>query len=589
MKLTALLLSLALIAENGVGQNQDATFVNGVDGYILVPAHASLVPPAAITVEAWVVFNGAGLGPTNLYPTIIRKNVANGQEEYFLRVEGVGSLRWKIKTSAATSVIVDSPSPMPSGVWTHVAGTYDGATAKLYMNGALVGQAAGAGAPYNGGAALRIGKGDDQTSPSEVWSGKLDEVRIWSVARTAAQIQSTMNVEAVAVPNLVSSWRMTSSPNDSIGPNSGTLVGSVSFGASGLPLPTGPAPWQVNQPPVIAADVDGVSSDGYLPGIAVRTFSTCAPATATLNLAMSPAAPWNLAITLQQGVTVSGGGLATPGGQIVNLKTASPSFSLLFPSGFGAPTPSLSIPVSLGAPLTASVQAVVLNGASPDGFSLSSMVEFRAVPGTPVIPGPAGDDGVMTVSLANPALCGAPAIMPFFNATYTQFDVSSNGRVLFGSPVPNASGFASVGAALTSDPFVGAWCDLAPNQGGRISISVPASGLVRIDWSEVRYKNAAGSATFGIVLDGNTGTITLDRLGTIQPATINQFLGISAGILGPATNAGPTAFAPGGPFFPGTSFDMIYAFGAAGSLAPGLTAIVFTPTATTFGYAWSAF
>jgi hypothetical protein len=206
-----------------------------------------------------------------------------------------------------------------------------------------------------------------------------------------------------------------------------------------------------------------------------------------------------------------------------------------------------------------------------------------------VIPGPTADDSVVTVALSNPALCGAPANMPFFNANFSQFDVSSNGRVLFGSAVPATSGNASVAAALTSDPFVGAWCDLAPNQGGRILISVPASGLVRVDWSEVRYKNAAGSATFGIVLDGNTGTITLDRLGGIQVSMITQFLGISAGILGPATNAGQTGFSAGGPFFPVNGLDMIYAFGAAGNLAPGLTAIVFTPTATTSGYAWSAY
>src|SRR5687768_15016894 len=154
-----------------VAQNQDALLVNGVNGYLDVPANPSLSPPAAITLEAWVFFNNSGLNPLNLYPTIARKNVAPGQEEYFFRVQGTGALRWKVKISAATSLTVDSPTPMPGGVWTHVAGTYDGAVARLYINGVQVAQTIGAGAPFNGGGALRIGKGDDQAgNPSEVWS-----------------------------------------------------------------------------------------------------------------------------------------------------------------------------------------------------------------------------------------------------------------------------------------------------------------------------------------------------------------------------------------------------------------------------------
>ena len=106
-------IALTLSSSALLGQNQDATLVNGVNGFIDVPANPSLVPATGITLEAWVFFNNAGLNPTNLYPTIARKNVGNGQEEYFMRVQGTGVLRWKIKVSATLSLTVDSPTPMP--------------------------------------------------------------------------------------------------------------------------------------------------------------------------------------------------------------------------------------------------------------------------------------------------------------------------------------------------------------------------------------------------------------------------------------------------------------------------------------------
>jgi hypothetical protein len=93
----------------------------------------------------------------------------------------------------------------------------------------------------------------------------------------------------------------------------------------------------------------------------------------------------------------------------------------------------------------------------------------------------------VTVSLSNPALCGAPPSIPFYGVPYTQLDVSSNGRVMFGSPTPNTAFTPSAAAALTGYPFVGPWCDLAPNAGGTITISVPSPQLLRVDWVGVNH------------------------------------------------------------------------------------------------------
>ena len=73
-----LALALTITALPVLAQNQDATLVNGVNGYIDVPANPSLIPRRASRSKPGSFFNNTGLNPTNLYPTIARKNVAAG-------------------------------------------------------------------------------------------------------------------------------------------------------------------------------------------------------------------------------------------------------------------------------------------------------------------------------------------------------------------------------------------------------------------------------------------------------------------------------------------------------------------------------
>ena len=76
--------------------------------------------------------------------------------------------------------------------WHHVATTYDGNAMKIFIDGDLAAQS---------NAVFTIGNasnsnlliGESPGFPGRVFNGKIDEVRIWNVARTQSQIQSTMN------------------------------------------------------------------------------------------------------------------------------------------------------------------------------------------------------------------------------------------------------------------------------------------------------------------------------------------------------------------------------------------------------------
>lgn len=96
--------------------------------------------------------------------------------------------------------------------WQHLALTYDGKTATLYVNGAFAGSKDGVIDPafeyagwFGGGSSPAHG------TSNSAWSGCktiCSELRIWSVCRTEAQIQNNMTTTSAKSKDLVAYWRM---------------------------------------------------------------------------------------------------------------------------------------------------------------------------------------------------------------------------------------------------------------------------------------------------------------------------------------------------------------------------------------------
>ena len=74
----------------------------------------------------------------------------------------------------------------------HIAMVYDGTTLKFYRNGYLMSQVAATGDLIQKSARTNIGFNSSQTN-NENFIGYINEVKIWSTARTQAQIRATMN------------------------------------------------------------------------------------------------------------------------------------------------------------------------------------------------------------------------------------------------------------------------------------------------------------------------------------------------------------------------------------------------------------
>jgi len=244
MKSSICWLASALFTLPAVGQNVGVSLSNLVQGYVDVPYSPDLVPQSGITVEAWITYDESTIPGGWRFPTLLRQgHTTNGSENYFLRVEAgntnVRSLRWKVVTANGGSVVVSWPFAAGQlRTWTHVAATYNGVQAVLYVNGVQVAATTGNGSPLRdlNNESLRIGTGSDIGAPMEVWNGEIDEVRLWPFARTAGEIAATMNWQLDSIPGRVSTWNFDSHTLDTSGGLHGTTSGGVTFTANTLNL-----------------------------------------------------------------------------------------------------------------------------------------------------------------------------------------------------------------------------------------------------------------------------------------------------------------------------------------------------------------
>jgi hypothetical protein len=86
--------------------------------------------------------------------------------------------------------VASASGSLSTTVWSHVAFTYDGATAKEWLNGVVVASSSQTGSVKSSTGLLGIG--GHSFWGGEWFAGKLDDVRIYSIALTQAQIQTAM-------------------------------------------------------------------------------------------------------------------------------------------------------------------------------------------------------------------------------------------------------------------------------------------------------------------------------------------------------------------------------------------------------------
>ncbi len=173
---------------------------DGLDDEVDIPHSPSLSFGASdqMTVELW--FNASE--SRSVYHLIGKRS---GCDDFNYQLN-VGSGELHFFTGPSPTFRVGPLFSTPVGQWVHAAATCDGSIVRFYVNGQL--EATGPGTLGNENTApVRIGQSG--TCPDgQRFAGLIDEVRIWNVARTQAEISANMNrtIDPNS-PGLVGYWR----------------------------------------------------------------------------------------------------------------------------------------------------------------------------------------------------------------------------------------------------------------------------------------------------------------------------------------------------------------------------------------------
>src|SRR2546430_1850163 len=165
------------------GRYGSALTFNGTTAKVTVLNVASLGLTTGMTLEAWVYPTVAPTG----WRAVIDKNV----DGYYLMASSSPNNRPAVGgTFTAGNQNVMTPSGLAVNTWTHLAATFDGTMVRLYVNGVQVASQAQATPLRTTTGTLQIGA---DSYAGENFAGRIDEVRIYNRALTAAEIQTDMN------------------------------------------------------------------------------------------------------------------------------------------------------------------------------------------------------------------------------------------------------------------------------------------------------------------------------------------------------------------------------------------------------------
>ncbi len=161
---------------------------DGIDNYARVGDNVDLSGP--FSISAWVYSRGSN--NNNDEKTIISKR-GSGTDGYHFYLRDDNRLEMRFDSGGSDQIT--SNTTLNDGQWRHVAFTFDGSNARLYIDGVLDNTEA-MNAPTANAYNLCIGgRWIDKGDQRNFFIGNLEEIRIWDTALSAIQLRYIMNQE----------------------------------------------------------------------------------------------------------------------------------------------------------------------------------------------------------------------------------------------------------------------------------------------------------------------------------------------------------------------------------------------------------
>lgn len=250
------------LSTNKVGNAISLT--SAANKYINVSHSASVNISAgtAFTIEAWINVTD------NVNNTIVDK----GNYDFLFQTHSNGNTGLGFYNRNFGWIY--SAGTVPLNQWVHVAVTYNNQTIKFYQNGVLQGTYTTPAISLGDNGPMTIGRQQPSACACNNLDGSMDELRLWNVARTTAQIKAAMNINVPAnSAGLVAYYKFDD--------NAGTVAKDATANANNGTL--------VNGPTWIVPSTSPVGYSSYLWSNGATTATLSASTTATYTVTVSNA------------------------------------------------------------------------------------------------------------------------------------------------------------------------------------------------------------------------------------------------------------------------------------------------------------
>ncbi|MFC1632359.1 LamG-like jellyroll fold domain-containing protein [Candidatus Omnitrophota bacterium] len=180
------------------GRVDGALSLDGSDDYALSSDH-SMLDSAHLTVAAWIYHDTNQDG----WRVIATRQMGTGNAEHYFLGLCNNELRWMVRTENGVSGHTTAMPTIFPGQWVHLAGTFDGQAVRGYVNGVEVFSYAHSGSIAADSNGICIGAGNNSGTWVEFFDGRIDDLRIYNYALTAAEIAA---LTPVVVNDRIRPW-----------------------------------------------------------------------------------------------------------------------------------------------------------------------------------------------------------------------------------------------------------------------------------------------------------------------------------------------------------------------------------------------
>lgn len=226
-----------------------AVLLDGVDDHVSIPDSVSLSPTVAVSIEAWIYLDTYGAAGRTA--RVVTKKASYG---LFVTTANSSTAYVEMGVFRPAYLSASSPATLQLSRWYHVVGAYDGATARIYVDGVQAGIGSGTGRIVDNANPVTIG-GPAGDLP---FPGRIDEAAIYPAALTAAQVAAhtaaasqplptmtptvTLTPTATETPTPTATTTHTATPTDTPAPtdtpipSSGVICAGIGVGENAVTL-----------------------------------------------------------------------------------------------------------------------------------------------------------------------------------------------------------------------------------------------------------------------------------------------------------------------------------------------------------------